>query len=69
VLHFSHQPKLADAQGRVCLTNPNARDDRIQNPAKFVVIDSVAPEESEGERYSCCSAALQLPHSRAYSTA
>ena len=37
VLHFSHQPKLADAQGRVCLTNPNARDDRIQNPAKFVV--------------------------------
>jgi hypothetical protein len=26
-------------------------------------------QESEGERYSCCTAALQLAHSRAYSTA
>ena len=31
VLHFSHQPKLADAQGRVPHQS-DARDDRIQNP-------------------------------------
>ena len=28
-----------------------------------------APSSNEKERYSCCSAALQLAHSRAYSTA